>query len=148
RATVSIPDSGSPTGNLRISGISFPLAEGADLPEWFLANKWHQLIRVAYAPDLAPGGAGSCAPGSDCLELESANPEGVADDLDAIVIASGPVLPSLGQNRAELPVSLSNYFEEENADVAPLVFRRRDASGDFNDQISSVCPDPYNANCP
>lgn len=141
-ATVDIPSTGS-QGTIRIAGLDYYLTEAdGELPSWFLKNKWHQLIYVAYSNGLIPGGAGSCTSGTDCLVIGGSFN---ANDKEAIVLTAGTQLagnlcpaPDPVQDRAK--ARLCDYLEAENQTTTDDTFVKNSASETFNDKLIIVSP--------
>ena len=146
--TSTIPNAGSPTGNIRVSNIDYYLAEGGnELPEWFVHNKWYQFVYAAYSSGFRPGAAGSCTAGGNCLSVSLPYPVPagtIYNDRHSVVLTAGRELAS--QNRAA--AAIADYFEGQNASASDDSFVKGEISSSFNDQISVVCPDPLNTDCP
>ena len=132
RAGLTIPPGGAP-GSIRTTGMDLYLYEApGELPAWFLKNKWHHLVYIAYGAGFAPGGSGRCTAGTDCLVVQ-----GRTDDAEALVVSAGMALA--GQDRST--GSISDYFEGENASPAgDDIFAAAAISGTFNDQVVVVAP--------
>lgn len=127
RATF-IPTASS-SGSLRVANIEYYLAESTnDIPDWFLRNKWYQLIYVAYSSGFVPGAAGSCTAGTDCLTLTGAGLPN--DNKDAIVIIAGNQLAT--QNRSS--ANIGDYYELQNASSGDDTFQHDTISTTYNDQ--------------
>ena len=131
RATF-IPSSSS-TGALRVANIEYYLAESAgDIPEWFLNNKWHQLVYIAYSADYVPGGGGNCVASGNCLTLTGA---GAPDNnKQAIAVISGKQLAT--QDRAS--ADIDDYYESQNASTADDIFQHESTSAAYNDQAKII----------
>ena len=139
--TTSVIFAGSPTGNIRISNIDYYLAEDNDeLPEWFVKNKWHQLLYVAVADAYAPGTtATDCIAGSDCLSVAVQFPSGTThNDRQALVISAGSELSAQASSRVN--GALDAWFEDDNAVDSDDLFIRDSVTTSFNDVISVVAP--------
>lgn len=142
RAKADIPSGGS-QGTIRLAGLDYYLTESVgELPPWFLKNKWHQLIYVAYSNGLIPGGANSCTSGTDCLVISGSFN---SNDTEAIVLAAGRQLTngicqldSTFQDRANARVC--DYFENNNQIPGDDTFTKNGASGTFNDKLLVVSP--------
>jgi hypothetical protein len=107
--TSTIPNTGSPTGNVRVAGIDYGLAEDdGEVPDWFIRNKWHQYVYVAFSSGFQPGGAGTCTAGTDCLQLSTPY-AGTQNDRHSVVMTVGSELAS--QNRAVSGVTEWEYLE-------------------------------------
>jgi hypothetical protein len=90
-----------------VNGMVLPLND--ILPNWFVENKWQEVIYAAIAPNFAPGASNVCA--GACLTV------GGRSDLQFVVLTAGPTLPALSQTRPSM--QLSNYLdstENSNAD--------------------------------
>ena len=127
---------GSSSGSIRLANIDYYLAETDDIPDWFIKNRWHQFIYVAYSADYIPSGANDCVTSGNCLTLQVQRPAVVPyNNREALVMVAGGQLS--GQDRSAS--ALVNYFEDMNADN-DSVFEKRDISDTFNDQISVIAP--------
>lgn len=131
--------SSSSTGSIRVANIDYYLSDNDDIPGWFIKNKWHQFIYVAYSADYIPGGANDCVTSGNCLTLQVQRPSGpqIYNNREALVMAAGMQLP--GRDRSDASLGILNYFENANADN-DLVFEKRDITDSFNDQISVIAP--------
>jgi hypothetical protein len=144
--TSTIPSTGSPAGNIRVSNMDYFLAEGSgEIPNWFVHNKWHQYVYAAFSSGYQPGAGGACTAGTTCLQLSTPY-AGTQNDRHAIVMTAGRELAS--QNRAVAALTESHYLEGENATSGNDVFARNLVTATFNDEVSGVCPDALNADCP
>jgi hypothetical protein len=144
--TATIPSTGSPTGNIRVSNMDYFLAEGSgEIPNWFVHNKWHQYVYAAFSSGYQPGAGGACTAGTTCLQLSTPY-AGTQNDRHAVVMAAGRELSS--QNRAVAGVTESQYLEGENATFGNELFAKGLITTTFNDQVSGVCPDALNPDCP
>jgi hypothetical protein len=139
-ATTSLvlPVSGA-SGSLRVSGLDYYLdVDDGDLPKWFIRNKWHQYVYIAYSGGLAPGAAGNCVPGMDCLNLSIQRPDGIQPIVDTeglVVMAAGMPLPA--QDR--ISGAISDYFEAANS-VQNSLFEQNEITSSFNDQLRLINP--------
>ena len=124
---------GGASGSIRTTDIDYYLAEDfGELPPWFIKNKWHRLVYIAYGAGLAPGGSGRCDAGVDCLEVQTRG-----DSTEALVLSAGMALGN--QRRAN--GSAAAYYENENANpAADDVFTSARRSETFNDQVVVVAP--------
>ena len=142
-ANAKPPATGNPWSSIRVSGLNYQLADDVadELPAWFLKNRWHQLIYVAYADGFKPSGSGSCTPGTDCLEIEGTLN---SDDREALVISAGMELETAvcpdtsAQNRSN--GRLCDYYEDENADDSDNLYSRDKPVDLFNDKLINVAP--------
>ena len=132
RIGLTIPPGGA-TGSIRTTGMDYYLAEGPDeLPSWFIKNKWHHLVYVAYGAGFVPGGRGHCTAGTDCLVVQ-----GRTDDAEALVVSAGMALADQDRSTG----SITDYFEGENASLAgDDTFSAADITETFNDQVVIVAP--------
>ena len=107
--SLTVPPGGA-QGHIRASGIDYYLSEtSGELPTWFIKNKWHQLLYVAYSSEFAPGGDGNCTTASDCLVLRGIL--ATANDREALVVSSGMELAAQDRSSG----ALVDYYEDENA---------------------------------
>ena len=113
--------------------MDYYLAEGpGELPSWFIKNKWHHLVYIAYGAGFAPGGSGHCTAGTDCLVVQ-----GRTDDAEALVVSAGMALADQDRSTG----SITDYFEGENASLAgDDIFTAAAISDTFNDQVVVVAP--------
>ncbi|MCY3751843.1 MAG: hypothetical protein OXG54_10660, partial [Gammaproteobacteria bacterium] len=132
RVGLTIPPGGAP-GSIRTTGMDYYLAEGpGELPSWFIKNKWHHLVYIAYGAGFAPGGSGHCTAGTDCLVVQ-----GRTDDAEALVVSAGMALADQDRSTG----SITDYFEGENASLAgDDTFVAADITETFNDQVVVVAP--------
>lgn len=82
-------------------------AIGIELPTWLDAENWHE--NIFYQFITMP-----CTPGppplGDCIVINNTTP--LIDNAEAIIMFAGRVLPV--QDRANVPVQKSDYYENEN----------------------------------
>lgn len=145
RATFT-PGSSS-IGSLKTSNIDYYLNVTADaIPDWLLNNDWHKLLYVAFSVGDAPGGAGVCIEGTNCIILAGA---GNPDNKDAIVLAAGmeinttldsscTTITSTPQMR--INGTINEYFESENCNANDDNFQKQFTTNTFNDQVRVVEP--------
>ncbi len=134
-ASVTIPLLGA-QGYLHTRDVDYYLAEtSGELPPWFIKNKWHQLLFVAYSAGFQPGADNLCLAGTDCLTLQGIfHPP--AHDRKALVISAGMELA--GQNRRS--GLIGDYFEGENATTDDDIFHNGELTTTFNDQAAVASP--------
>ena len=132
RVGLTAPPGGA-SGSIRTSGIDYHLAEApGEFPPWFIKNKWHRLVYIAYGAGFGPGGSGRCDAGVDCLVIRDR-----AEDAEALVLSAGMALGH--QHRAG--GSSAAYYEAENANPAVNdVFAGAPVTVTFNDQVVVVAP--------
>ena len=132
RTGLTILPGGAP-GSVRTAGMDYYLSEaGEELPPWFLKNKWHHLLYVAYGAGFTPGGSGRCTAGADCLVLQ-----GRADDSEALVVAAGMALAAQDRSSG----SIADYYEGENTSLyGNDTFVRGGITAGFNDQVAVAAP--------
>jgi len=140
--SLTIPDlPGGAQGSIRVAGLRYDLTDdaGGDVPRWFTANRWHELVLLAYADGLKPGGGGNCVPGplGDCLQLA----DGGLDALRALAVAAGRGLGAQDRTAA----AVGDYYEEDNAMPGDGRFRREPAAPatPFNDRVRVLDPAPW-----
>jgi hypothetical protein len=135
RAVVDVPLGGS-AGTIRLANIDYYLREGGgEIPEWYVRNKWHQYIFIAYDDDEEPGSGLACTAGVDCLSL---NIRDVADtivstrdDIRALVMITSDDLATQSWPDA----NITDYFDDvDNIDFND-VFDRNPISPTFNDSL-------------
>jgi type II secretory pathway pseudopilin PulG len=134
------------TGSLKTAGIRYALdVDAGELPAWFVANRWHELVLAVYAEgEPLPGAAPACteeagAPGYPCLTLQGAGPP--ASDKRAMVLIAGRALPhaadASGSGQKRPSDAVDDYFEGLNAQPG-FVFLSAPAGPSFNDQVRVV----------
>ncbi len=141
--------SSSSIGSLRTSNIDYYLNTITDaIPDWFINNDWHKLIYVAFTAGNAPGGAGVCIEGTNCLTLIGA---GNQDNKNAIVLAAGmEINTTLDSSCATITSTLqkringtiNEYYESENCSASDDNFQKQFTTNTFNDQVRVVEPSP------
>jgi hypothetical protein len=148
-AAVSIP-SGGAQGSIKVSNIDYYLRETTnELPGWFIANKWHHLVYVAFSAGDAPGAAAACVAGTDCLTLNGAGTP--SDNKNALVVAAGMEInttldsncnniASTAQNRTN--ATINEYYESGNCNAGDDGFQKQFGTNTFNDQVRVVEPSP------
>ena len=94
RTGLTVPPGGAP-GSVRANGIHYYLSEApGELPPWFIKNKWHQLLYIAYSAGFVPGGGSHCIAGVDCLIVRGLANR--ANDREALVVSAGMTLTATG----------------------------------------------------
>jgi hypothetical protein len=151
-AAISIP-SGGAQGSIKIAGIDYYLHpldidlndDGdyndsgdvePDIPAWFIRNKWHQYVYIAYSAGEQPGVGTACTAGTDCLVLNIGT--NTTNNIRAMVMLSGEEL----SDQAWTGGSIGNYVDlTENSD-ADDIFEKQSVSSSFNDNIRVAvsCP--------
>ena len=104
---------------------------------WFVRNEWFRLVYYAFAPQLAPGGAGRCSATEPvtCLQIEDLEPRAAQR---AIMILTGRSLRGAARPNG----SLADYLEsEENRDQDGR-FVRHVAGAKFNDRLIVLDTNP------
>ena len=149
--TSTIPNTGSPIGNIKVSNMDYYLVQDKvgsetedEIPGWFLDNKWHQLIYIAYSEGDIPGAASACVTGTNCLTLENSTTPN--DDKRAIAIIAGEesttrattcgVAVDETQNRTL--GQINDYFEEDNCSSGDDDFSKKDTNAFFNDHARII----------
>ena len=132
RTGLTVTPGGAP-GAIRTSGIDYYLSESpGELPAWFLKNKWHHLLYIAYSSGFAPAGGGFCTAGSDCLVIQDH-----ADDTEALLVSAGMALAAQDRSTG----SITDYYEGENATLSgDDIFTRAGITATFNDQLAVAAP--------
>lgn len=133
--SLTVPPGGA-QGHIRTGDIDYYFSETAgELPSWFIKNKWHQLLYVAYSAEFAPGSDGHCTAGADCLVLRGML--SATNDAAALVVSPGMELAA--QNRSS--GAIADYYEDENATLyADDIFANGEITTTFNDQAIIVSP--------
>ena len=124
---------GGAPGSIRTGGLDYFLSEDrGELPSWFIKNRWHHLLYVAYGAGFTPGGSGICTAGADCLVIQ-----GRADDREALVASAGMALATQDRSTG----SVADYYEGENATLSgDDIFSADETSAEFNDQLAVAAP--------
>ena len=124
---------GGAPGSIRTGGLDYFLSEDqGDLPAWFIKNRWHHLLYVAYGAGFTPGGSGMCTAAADCLAIQ-----GRAGDREALVAAAGMALSTQDRSTG----AIADYYERENATLSgDDTFSADETSAIFNDQLAVVAP--------
>ena len=132
RTGLTVLPGGAP-GSVRTTGIDYYLSESpGELPVWFIKNRWHHLLYLAYGNGFTPGGGSHCTAGVDCLVIQ-----GRADDTEALVVSAGMALAAQDRSTG----SVTDYFEGENATLSGNdIFTDAGITATFNDQIAVVAP--------
>jgi len=135
-ATVTVPSAGA-QGRVKVSGINLLLSENyGDIPPWFLKNKWHQLIYVAYSAGDSPNGGAVCTVGTNCLTL---NGGGSPDNNKrALVISAGEPLATQDRTSG----NMTNYYESGNNNSGDDGFQIGEVLATFNDQVRVLATSP------
>ncbi|MGE0386640.1 MAG: hypothetical protein AB7Q97_18085 [Gammaproteobacteria bacterium] len=106
------------------------------LPPWFIANQWHRYVYAAVARDHAPGGSGTCTPGTDCLVVEGVGAPN--DDKQALVIGVGPEARNAGAAQDRTRAGIGDYLESGNDTPDDRTFTRDNPF----DRLRIVSPAP------
>ena len=114
-----------------------------DIPSWFITNKWHQLIYIAYDDGDSPGGGADCVPVSTnagtlnpCLTLTGGgSPD---DNKRAPVISAGESLATQDRTSG----GIGDYYENGNNNAGDDGFQTGEITGTFNDQIRVLNTSP------
>jgi len=135
-AAVSIP-SGGAQGSIKVSNIDYYLTEAVgEIPQWFLKNKWHQLIYVAYSAGDSPNGGAICTAGTDCLSLTGGGPPD--DNKRALVIGAGEPLAAQDRTLG----NMTDYYENGNNSNGDDGFQIGEVLATFNDQVRVLATSP------
>jgi len=130
----------STQGRIVAGGIQYDIdIDNNELPSWFIDNKWHHLIYIAYSTaETLPGGATLCIPGTDCLVLNNSGaPSG---DKRAFAIIAGEDLSPVVSPRPN--GNLTDYFENQNSSPVDGIFEKGQITVNFNDQIRVISTSP------
>lgn len=139
-----------------LSGVPFDLEVSADatvdrsvspgeLPAWFWANAWHELVFVQYARSDSPGDAATdCAADGSCFSVNVRRPGDIAATVVAnvrgVVLGAGPAFAPPAPVQTRPSALRAAYLEGANAANAGLVFDRHESSAIFNDQVMLLEP--------
>jgi hypothetical protein len=154
-AAVSIPSAGA-QGSIMLTGLDYYLHSldidlnddgdydetgdvQPDIPAWFIRNKWHQYVYIAYSAGEQPGVGTACTAGTDCLVLNIGT--NTTNNIRAMVMLSGEEL----SGQAWTGGTIGNYIDlTENTD-ADDIFDKQSSSGSFNDNIRVAVSCPSDA---
>ena len=108
-----------------------------ELPNWFVANNWHQHVLVQYAEAESPGDVDlTCVDDTSCLTLNITRPDAGTPVTDTtvrgVVVAAGS---DLAGNRPT--ATLADYLEGNNATV-DVIFDKQQVTTVFNDQVVTI----------
>lgn len=144
QATNTISTGGLSFRSLKLGGLRYQINEDAgDIPDWFVRNKWHQYVMVAYNDGDAPGGT-TCTAGTNCMTLN------IRDAANAIVSSKTNVRALVMLSRDELAgqswsdAAVSDYYDEAENTDADDVFDRQPDSASYNDLIRMAASCPTN----
>ena len=156
-STATITIDGSTSGSMRLSDIDYYLREAdEEIPGWFITNKWHQLVYIAYSAGYSPNGGAICIVGTDCLTLEQTDGVDTLSNnaVRAIVLIAGEevqttldstcsVVPVVDQDRST--GTMNEYFELKNCDDTSVLpnddeFQqvKLPTTLNFNDQLKII----------
>jgi len=104
---------------------------------WFVRNEWFRLVYYAFAPQLAPGGAGKCSATEPvtCLQVENLEPRAAQR---AILVLAGRSL----RGAARPNDSLADYLESEENRDGDGRFVQRVAGATLNDRFIALDVEP------
>ena len=102
-----------------------------ELPGWAHANDWHNSIRMAYASQYTPPGAGACTVDNDCLKLDDF--PGTPQNVKSLLVIAGQHNWVDGDPAATVPVApngnlkdeLKDVFDDGNHNNNPTFYRHR-----------------------
>ena len=152
QTTLSLP-AGTAVTSFHLTNIPFDLEVSPDstidpttrrspgeLPQWFVANDWHQQFYVAYAASQAPGAGAIDCVAPNCLQVKWTRPAPLPPmplpKVAAVILNAGDEL--LGQSRAN--GSIADYLEGDNAKESAM-FEKRSKDAAFNDDLRMLSPD-------
>ena len=112
-------------------------ASPGELPNWFVANNWHQHVLVQYAEAESPGDVDlTCVDDTTCLTLNVTRPAAgtpVSDTaVRGVVVSAGS---DLAGNRPT--ATLTDYLEGNNATI-DVIFDKQQVTTVFNDQLVTI----------
>lgn len=134
------------TGNLTYDAgdtVTVGVRYYPELPRWIESNNWHDMVQAAYSLEMAPGGAGACIVGTNCLLVD--NVGGNVDDVNSLLVLSGGT-EDLDPGDTDLSDvigpgapnffadDLGQIFEDDNNDL-DRTFDNRPTAGLANDVI-------------
>jgi len=104
---------------------------------WFVRNEWFRLVYYAFAPALAPGGAGRCSVSAPvtCLQVENLEPRAAQR---AILVLAGRSL----RGAARPNESLADYLDSDENRDGDDRFVQRGAGATFNDRFIALDTEP------
>ena len=112
-------------------------ASPGELPNWFVANNWHQHVLVQYAEAESPGDVDlTCVDDTTCLTLNVTRPDAGTPVTDLAV--RGVVLSAGSDLAGNRPTAtLTDYLEGNNATV-DVTFDKQQVTTVFNDQLVTI----------
>jgi hypothetical protein len=127
------------SGNIRVSNIDYYLSEAVgEIPDWFISNKWHQLVYIAYSAGDSPNGGAMCIAGTNCLTVTGGGT--VNNNKRALVISAGEPLAAAGQDRTL--GAIGNFYENQNSTNGDDNFQTGGITNIFNDQNRVIDTSP------
>ena len=84
---------------------------------WFSSDQWYKQTYYAVSAGYAPGGSGSCTPGTNCLTVNNLNAT-TTNDKRAILIFAGRSLANTSRPNA----TPGDYLESQNASTGDRIF--------------------------
>jgi len=134
---------GSTTGTLQSTSIQYDLdIDNDELPEWFVANDWQDLVYVAYASGEAL--PGDTTAGQDCVSLATScitvNINGIATNNVRVAVVSAGV--DLTPDTVRPNGTLTDYFDSENSNPVDDSFVKNRITAIYNDQTRIVSTAP------
>jgi hypothetical protein len=131
--TFQIEESGNLTVADLLAGSTVRLAMRyyPELPGWAFTNDWHNSIRMAYALQYTPPGAGACTIDNDCLKLDDF--PGTPQNVKSLLVIAGEHDWVDGDPTATVPVApngnlkdeLKDVFDDGNHNNNPTFYRHR-----------------------
>ena len=128
---------------METTGIQYDIdIDNDELPEWFVANDWQNLVYVAYASgEPLPG---DTTAGQDCVSLATScitvNINGIAtNNVRAAVISAGV---DLTPGTVRPNGTLADYFDSENSNPVDDSFVKNRITAIYNDQTRIVSTAP------
>ena len=128
------------SGTLDFADLGLTMTVGMryypELPDWAFSNGWYDSVMMAYAAKHAPGVAGDCTPGADCIQID--NFVGNNDNKISILTLAGQHNWADDAPLGDFTNDITDVFDAENADILDVdgteyLFDKRESGG--NDKI-------------
>lgn len=99
--------------------------------EWFINNRWYDLMYYAVAPSHTPGGAHDCRAAPDCLTVAGGN---LPADVRALTGLMGFSLNGSARPNA----TLADYLDSDQNRDGNTAFEQKSATRSFNDRFFAI----------
>ena len=118
-------------------GATAPPTAGLDTTDWFIRNRWYELVYYAVAPPTLPFGVGgACAIGTNCLQVRYPGQATADHKAEEVLILMGRPSCANGTCQDRTIGGLNQFLEGTNQTSTSL-FLHRAGRLDGNDRIVS-----------